>query len=256
MNLSDDYHALKAALDWQVELGVSDAIGDTPLNRYELAAKVDAPAKAVITAISAKSDVDPVAVAKAMAAEAADLAELQDAMAAFEHCDLKKGARNLVFCDGLAGAKVMIIGEAPGRNEDQQGKPFVGDAGQMLDKMLTAIGLSRTSPDSESAVYITNVLPWRPPENRDPSPAEIAMFKPFLERHIELAAPKVMIIMGNISCDALLGQRGITKLRGNWMTAMGLPTLPMFHPAYLLRQPQEKRAAWNDLLMIQARLRE
>jgi DNA polymerase len=168
---------------------------------------------------------------------------------------LKKGAKNLVFSDGNPAARVMMVGEAPGRNEDIAGKPFVGEAGQLLDRMLAAIGLDRRSPDAEQAVYITNVLPWRPPENRDPSPEEIAMFKPFLAKHIELAAPEVLVIVGNISCQALLGQRGITKLRGHWKTVQGLPALPMFHPAYLLRNPASKRESWHDLLMLKARLK-
>jgi DNA polymerase len=150
----------------------------------------------------------------------------------------------------------MFVGEAPGRDEDRIGKPFVGQAGQLLDRMLAAIGLDRTSGDPASAVYITNVIPWRPPENREPSPEEIAMMRPFLERHIRLAEPEVLVIVGNISCAALLGRRGITRLRGQWTEALGLPALPMFHPAYLLRNPAEKRQAWHDLLMLQARLRE
>jgi DNA polymerase len=149
----------------------------------------------------------------------------------------------------------MIVGEAPGRDEDRTGKPFVGQAGQLLDRMLAAIGLDRAAEDPAKAVYITNVIPWRPPENREPSPEEIAMMKPYLERHIALAAPDVLVAMGNISCLALLGQRGITRLRGKWAEASGLPVLPMFHPAYLLRNPAEKRQAWADLLSLQARLR-
>jgi uracil-DNA glycosylase len=121
---------------------------------------------------------------------------------------LKKGARNLVFADGNPAARVMIVGEAPGRDEDLQGLPFVGKAGQLLDRMFEAIGMGRASPDAERALYITNVLPWRPPENRDPSPEEIAMMLPFLRRHVELAGPEVLVLMGNHSCQALLGRRG------------------------------------------------
>jgi DNA polymerase len=121
----------------------------------------------------------------------------------------------------------------------------------MLDRMLAAIGLSR-----EESVYITNVMPWRPPQNADPKPDEIAMMRPFVQRHVELAAPEVVIVMGNISCQTVLGERGITKLRGQWAEAWGRPALPMFHPAYLLRLPGAKRAAWADLLELQARLRE
>ncbi|HKK96980.1 MAG TPA: uracil-DNA glycosylase, partial [Marivita sp.] len=178
---------------------------------------------------------------------------LRSAMAAFPHCELQKGARNLVFCDGVPGAHVMIVGEAPGRDEDRIGKPFVGRAGQLLDKMLAAIDLGRDR-EKYQAVYITNVLPYRPPQNRDPKPDEMAMMMPFLKRHIALAQPQVLVVMGNISCQALLGKRGITRLRGTWTEAEGLPALPMFHPAYLLRNPAAKREAWADLLDLRAHL--
>ena len=193
--------------------------------------------------------VDPVAVATSAAQSAGSLGQLRAAMETFDLCDLKRGARQLVFADGTPGARVMIIGEAPGREEDRAGKPFVGRAGQLLDRMLAAIDLDRAQD-----VYITNVLPWRPPQNRDPKPEEIGMMKPFLERHVALAKPEVLVVMGNISCQAVLGKRGITRLRGNWDQALDLPVIPMFHPAYLLRQPQMKRQAWVDLLGLKARL--
>ena len=148
----------------------------------------------------------------------------------------------------------MILGEAPGRDEDREGRPFVGRAGQLLDRMFDAIGMARTSDDADAALYITNVLPWRPPQNRDPKPEEIAMMKPFLERHVALAAPDVLVLMGNISCQGVLGKRGITRLRGQWGEAFGKPVLPMFHPAYLLRSPHVKRETWADLLELRARL--
>jgi DNA polymerase len=150
----------------------------------------------------------------------------------------------------------MIIGEAPGRDEDRQGKPFVGRAGQLLDRMFEALEMGREAPLSAQSIYITNVLPWRPPQNRDPLPEEIAMLGPFLQRHVEIVAPDVIVLMGNISCQAVLGRRGITRLRGNWQEAFGKPVMPMFHPAYLLRQPGAKREAWADLLSLQAKLRE
>ena len=133
----------------------------------------------------------------------------------------------------------MIIGEAPGRDEDMAGKPFVGRAGQLLDLMFSHIGLSRAAPDKEAALYITNVLPWRPPQNRDPKPDD----------------PDLIVAMGNHACQALLGKRGITRLRGTWEDALGKPVLPMFHPAYLLRTNAAKREAWADLLSLQSRLR-
>ncbi len=246
-----DYHTARALLEWQIELGATDAIGNAPIDRYALpdtAPKVKKPA-AVQTAPEKPKQVDPVVVAKAAANGAGSLDQLRAAMDAFQHCELKRGARQLVFADGTPGAQVMIIGEAPGREEDREGKPFVGRAGQLLDRMLAAIDLDRTQN-----VYITNVLPWRPPQNRDPKPEEIGMMKPFLERHVALAKPEVLVIMGNISCQAVLGKRGITRLRGKWEQALDLPVIPMFHPAYLLRQPQMKRQAWADLLELKARL--
>lgn len=252
-----EYHRVAALLRWQVELGATEAIGDAPVDRYALEPRAatgpDAPAPtpAVQTPVPPPS-VDPVQVAKAAAAGAASLDALQTALAAYDHCDLKRGARSLVFADGIAGARVMIVGEAPGRDEDREGRPFVGRAGQLLDRMLAAIGMGRGA--EAQPVYITNVLPWRPPQNRDPRPEEIAMMKPFLERHIALAQPELLVVMGNISCQALLGKRGITRLRGVWTETLGLPVLPMFHPAYLLRNPSAKREAWADLLSLKARL--
>lgn len=242
-----DYHTARALLEWQVELGASDAIGDLPVDRYSLEKPAPRAAPAPVTAEAAAPD--PVEIARSSAQAAGSLSGLRDALANFEHCELKRGARNLVFADGCAGARVMIIGEAPGRDEDREGLPFVGRAGQLLDKMLAAINLSRSD-----SVYITNILPWRPPQNRDPRPDEIAMMRPFVQRHVELAAPDILILMGNISCQAVLEKRGITRLRGNWDTAWGKPAMPMFHPAYLLRQPAAKKMAWADLLEIRARL--
>ncbi len=247
-----DYHSARALLAWQIELGATEALCETPVNRYELEQQAPkaAPSEPVTPGqIQRPPKIDPVDVAQKAARAATALPALRDALAAFDHCDLKRGARNLVFSDGQAGARVMIIGEAPGRDEDREGRPFVGRAGQLLDRMLEAIDLSR-----EKNVYITNVLPWRPPQNRDPLPAEIAMMVPFLKRHVELAEPEVLVLMGNISCQAVLGKRGITRLRGEWDQVWGKPVIPMFHPAYLLRQPAQKRAAWADLLELKARL--
>lgn len=255
---SVDYHHAKALLEWQIELGALDAVQDTPVNRYEVPAAVEKPKKVAAAApaagVVAEVKVDAVAAAEQAAAGAQTLEELRAAMAAFPHCELRKGARNLVFSDGVPRSKVMLIGEAPGRDEDREGRPFVGRAGQLLDKMLAAIDMGRGHADTP--VYITNVLPWRPPQNRDPKPEEIAMMRPFLQRHIALAAPKVLVVVGNWSCQALLGKRGITRLRGQWTQAEGVPALPMFHPAYLLRSPEFKREAWADLLSLKARLRE
>ena len=258
-----DPYAARAALEWLVEMGADEAIAEHPVNRYALPTRMsrpEAPAAPASGAAPAPAPVvegaaqDPVAEARTRAAAATDLAALREAMAAYPYCDLRLGAQNLVFSDGDPAARVMIVGEAPGREEDRQGKPFVGQAGQLLDRMLGAIGLSRRTDDPARAVYITNVLPWRPPGNRDPEPHEAAMMLPFLRRHVELAAPEVMVLMGNHACGAVLGRRGITRLRGRWTEGLGLPVLPMLHPAYLLRQPAQKRLAWADLLDLAERL--
>ena len=256
-DIADDWHASLAALGWAVEAGADEACGDVPINRYELAAEAPkaAPARAAAEPVRQEAAADPVAVARAVAARAQTLDDLREAMAAFDLCELKRGARNTVFSDGNPAARVLILGEAPGREEDLEGRPFVGRAGQLLDRMFAAIGLSRTSPDSKSALYITNVMPWRPPGNRDPEPAEIAMMRPFVERHIALADPAVIVVMGNTPLEAVTGARGILRARGTWTQALGKPTLPMTHPAYLLRNPAAKREAWADLLSLQARLR-
>ncbi len=247
-----------ALLAWQVEMGADEPILDAPVDRYEAVAPV-APAAAAVAAgdpapVVVAPAADPVVAAEGLAARADTLAALADLQAGFEQCDLKKGARNFVFADGRADARVMVIGEAPGRDEDLEGRPFVGRAGQLLDRMFAAIGLSRTADTAEKGLYITNVLPWRPPGNRDPDPAEIAMMLPFLARHVELAAPDLVVLMGNTPCAAALGQRGILRMRGRWVEAFGRPALPMTHPAYLLRNPAAKREAWADLLSIRRRL--
>lgn len=272
----EGWHAALAALQWQVEMGLAEVIGEVPVNAYDLperaewqtvpapavavppkpAAKVAEPYVPQISAAERAAAQADAAVAEAVAAAAAagSLESLREALARYEHCEVKRGARNLVFADGRAGARVLVLGEAPGRDEDLEGRPFVGAAGQLLDRMFAAIGLSRESPDLERALYITNVMPWRPPGNRDPSPEEIAMMRPFVERHVELAAPDIIVLMGNVPCSALLGAKGILRLRGTWTEALGRPVMPMTHPAYLLRNPAAKRDAWADLLEIRARL--
>jgi len=260
MESAPDPRNALALLAWQIELGATEAIGDAPVDRYAAGAGARRPQPVMREAApnrpapAAAADADPVASARAAAAAALDLPALAAALSVFEGCALKSGARNLVFADGRPGAAVMIVGEAPGRDEDLQGRPFVGRAGQLLDRMLAAIGLDRTAEDPARAVYITNIVPWRPPQNRDPTGEEIAMMLPFVARHVELAAPEIVVLMGNISCQAALGRRGITRLRGGWTQAFGRPALPMFHPAYLLRNPRAKREAWADLLSLSARL--
>lgn len=274
--MSEDilHRHLVAALEYQVALGADESILGSPVDRYAVSAEIaERKRQAAETRSSGGGgwtnpyvkqeavpdirapQVDAIGEARAAAAAATSLDALQAALANFEHCELKRGARSLVFADGRPDARLMIVGEAPGRDEDIQGRPFVGRAGQLLDRMFGAIGLSRDTADAESALYITNVLPWRPPQNRDPKADEIAMLKPFVERHVELVDPDVLVLMGNISCQAFLGRRGITRLRGNWAEVMGRPAMPMFHPAYLLRTPSAKREAWADLLDLHSRLR-
>ncbi len=251
------FEADLAALAWLVELGADEAIGDEPVDRYEAAATAveRAAAPEPEPAPAPEPATDPAAGAEALAAGCGDLAALRAAMAAFDGCALKLGAKNLVFADGVPGARVMVVGEAPGRDEDLAGRPFVGRSGQLLDRMFAAIGLSRTAGAAEDALYIANVLPWRPPQNRDPSSDEIAAMAPFLARHIELAGPEVIVTVGNAATRTLLGTPlGITRLRGTWGAWRGVPVMPMFHPAALLRDPMKKREAWADLLAVKAKL--
>ncbi|WP_333817175.1 uracil-DNA glycosylase [Tabrizicola sp.] len=254
-DIAGDWHAALAALAWEVEAGADETILDAPVNRYELAAETPKPVAARVPSPPDPVGTDPAAIARAAAASALSLDALREAIAAFDLCELKKGARNTVFADGNPRARVLILGEAPGAEEDREGRPFVGRAGKLLDRMFAAIGLARTSPDAESAFYITNVMPWRPPGNRDPEAAEIAMMMPFVERHIALVDPQVIVAVGNTPLFALTGSRGILRARGNWSQAFGKPLLPMTHPAYLLRNPAAKREAWADLLSLQQRLR-
>ena len=269
---------LKQTLAWQLELGASDAVIDSPVNRFDLPAKAPwmqpkVSAGAAVGAPEAvaepakpparrpvrragKAQPDHIEDAKRLATSANTLSELRDRIGEFEHSELKQSARNLVFADGNPTARLMIVGEAPGRDEDLKGFPFVGQAGQLLDNMFAEIGLSRRATTGDSALYITNVLPWRPPGNRTPSASEISMLKPFLFRHIELAGPEFLVVMGNTACQAVLGRGGITRLRGKWFDHTGLPVLPMFHPAFLLRMPLAKRESWQDLLALKLRLNQ
>ena len=190
----------------------------------------------------------------AAAASATSLAELQAALEAFDGCALKRTATNTVFADGVASGRVLLIGEAPGRDEDRVGKPFVGRAGQLLDKMLASIGLDR-----KTNAYITNVINWRPPDNRDPAPEEAAACLPFLRRHIELADPGVIILLGAVAARHVVGiSDGIMKLRGRWLEyRVGdrmVPLMPTLHPAYLLRQPAHKKLAWRDLQAVRDKM--
>ncbi|GGK34132.1 uracil-DNA glycosylase [Salinarimonas ramus] len=272
---------LIALLDLDVAAGVDCALDETPHDRFaeeaarreearavrpapEPAARREAPPRSqpaspppARPAVSPGAlDPDQAAASARIAAEAAqDLAALEAALAAFEGCALKASARSLVFVDGTPGARVMIVGEAPGADEDRTGKPFVGRAGQLLDRMLAAIGLVRED------VYIANVVPWRPPGNRTPTPQEVAACLPFTRRQIALADPDILVCMGAPATQHLLGVReGITKARGRWLDydtgRRTIRALPMLHPAYLLRQPLQKRLAWRDLRALRAALRQ
>jgi len=247
-------------LKWQLELGVDENIGNIPLNRFsDHSQKDEIKVRTPISQQQKTSNINrAVAEAEFQAEQTKNLDQLKSSLANYEYCDLKKGSRNLVFSSGDPDAEVMIIGEAPGREEDIQGVPFVGRAGQLLDKMLRPIGLTRDKNNLNekltTTAYICNVIPWRPPHNRDPSSEEIKMMLPFLRKHISLVQPKIIVALGNISCRALIDQTGITKLRGNWFDFDNIPLMPMCHPAYLLRNNAAKKDAWSDLLKIKERL--
>ena len=256
---------LATLLDWYVAMGADEAIGLEP---HDCTAAVSSEPRTVgivapsprPTALPVSIPLVPPAAAVASARELAEgaqtLAALEATVRSFEGCLLKRTATNTVFADGNPAAAVMIVGEAPGADEDRIGRPFVGRAGQLLDLMLAAIGLDRTS------AYITNVLFWRPPGNRKPTPDEIAACVPFLWRHIALARPKVVVMAGGTSASTLLGRsEGIMRLRGRWFDlpvpglAAPVPALATFHPSFLLRTPARKGDAWADLLSLQARLK-
>ena len=273
----DDRNAALALLRWYIEMGADEAIGDTAPNRLAppapapivptarppvMPAPVVARPPAPVTPVAppgtfAESLAEAAQSARRLAATAGSIDELAALVAAFDDCPLKKTATRTVFIDGNPAAPVMFIGEAPGADEDRIGRPFVGRAGQLLDRMLAAIGLDR------EGVLITNVIYWRPPGNRTPTTDEIAACLPFVLRHIALVRPKILVLAGGTAARALLPPGpGITRLRGRWfnLAIPGLdqpvPTLAMFHPSFLLRAPERKREAWRDLLALRARLDE
>lgn len=243
-----------ALLEWQMALGADEAILDTALNRYDLTDPAPARPKTAPVPVPSIAANRPVEIAKALADGAATIDELAERMAGFDLCDWKRGARQFVFADGDRRARVMIVGEAPDRDDDIEGRPFAGRTGQLLDRMLDAIGLSRHHPVPEKAVYITAAIPWRPPAARAPDADELAMFLPFVRRHVQLAAPEFVVIMGNIPCQMLLDQARASRIRGQWTDVLGRPALPMVHPVDLLRNPAAKREAWADLLALKTRL--
>ncbi len=277
---ASDQEAARAVLRWYADMGVDEATGPDPADFYAWRARpsgpaAKAPARADRQATSAlrpsqasrpvfrpsPGDAPMPADEAVSAAEKAALAansfeELEAAVAAFDGCPLKAGATRTVFSDGVPGADLLVIGEAPGRDEDRIGKPFVGRAGQLLDRMLAAIDRSRAEN-----VLISNVIYWRPPGNRTPTQMETAVCKPFVDRLIALTAPKAIILAGGAALQALTGATGIMRARGVWRdieTASGarIPAMPLFHPAFLLRQPANKRLAWADLRAVATRLTE
>ena len=254
-------------LDFYAEAGVDALVGEEPVDRF---AAVEAPAPAIRTvrdvmppphcetngpaAALAPQALDEAAMAARAAAKSAKtLDELRGILEKFDGCALKTTATQLVFADGNPTARLMFVGEAPGRDEDIEGLPFVGRSGKLLDRMLAAIGLDRTS------VYIANIVPWRPPGNRTPTPQESQICLPFILRQIELADPDILVCLGGPSAQALLGiKEGITKTRGRWFTfetgKREIRAMPTFHPAFLLRSPLQKRFAWRDFLAIKKAL--
>ena len=267
-----DHAQFVALFDFYVAAGIDLALDEAPHDRFAEDSRPTVPAAPAVRSLppelSPAPDVSralPLAAtappeevaenARLRAREAKSLPELESMVAAFEGCALKRTAKQLCFADGNPQADIMLIGEAPGGEEDRAGTPFVGRAGQLLDRMLASIGLDR------SHVYIANVVPWRPPGNRTPTPQEIAICLPFTLRQIELCAPRFLVTLGAPASQTLLGvKEGIKRVRGRWVDYAGLPhpvrALPMLHPAYLLRQPIDKRLAWRDLRLLRRALDE
>jgi len=266
-------------LEWFLDNGVDEILSHKPVD------KTQAPAPSQISALrqeqqtplsTTKTPPAPTAIEEPLigtkqaiieagerAAAAETLEDLRTTIAEFEGLSVKKTALNMVFCDGNPNADIMIIGEAPGADEDRVGKPFVGASGQLLDKIFSRIHLTRTAEDPKQSTYISNILNWRPPGNRTPTPDEMKIAHPFIERHIQLVKPKILILVGNTPMKTILNTKeGIKKMRGQWHTYdtvhPSLPkldqqifVLPTFHPAFLLRNPGEKKTVWQDMVMIQ-----
>lgn len=262
--MEHDRAALLAALALQLDWGAEDALAEVPPDRSAPARAAAGPSAGaepqpptpasprVVTALPPVAAPPAAGRAAEAAAVATSLDGLREAIRAFDGSPLRETATNLVFADGDPTARLMLIGEAPGGEEDRLGKPFVGPSGQLLDRMFASIGLRR----DEGGFYITNILPWRPPGNRTPTDAEIALFVPFVLRHIALVRPRHVVLLGGTSAKALLrAKEGITRLRGKWqhigVEGLGdVPALATLHPAYLLRTPAAKRDAWADLVML------
>ncbi|WP_273794752.1 uracil-DNA glycosylase [Brucella intermedia] len=272
---------IEGLLRFYAEAGVDMPLSETPIDRFAepqrpapaqpamqtqspperprqqpRPAPAPAPTSRPVQAAADLPDTAQIALAREAAAQASTLDELREKLAAFDGCNLKFTAKNLCFADGDPSSDIMFIGEAPGRDEDMEGLPFVGKSGQLLNRMIESIGLKRES------VYIANTIPWRPPGNRTPTPLETELCRPFIERQIELAAPKVLVALGGPAGKALTGAtEGILRVRGNWKihrtpSGIEIPVMPTLHPAYLLRTPAQKRFAWRDFLAVKLKLAE
>ncbi|MFK0682987.1 uracil-DNA glycosylase [Ochrobactrum sp. BD67] len=273
---------IEGLLRFYAEAGVDMPLSETPIDRFAEPQRVapsqpatqaasvperarqqqprpapaPAPTSRPVQAAADLPDTAQIALAREAAAQASTLDELREKLAAFDGCNLKFTAKNLCFADGDPSSDIMFIGEAPGRDEDMEGLPFVGKSGQLLNRMIESIGLKREN------VYIANTIPWRPPGNRTPTPLETELCRPFIERQIELAAPKVLVALGGPAGKALTGApEGILRLRGNWKlhrtpSGVEIPVMPTLHPAYLLRTPAQKRFAWRDFLAVKLKLAE
>ena len=245
-----------AALRLQIEWGADEAILDLPIDRFALPkAQIAAAVPADPPAALPEKPAAMLQQASDVAAKARTRDELRQALEQFDACSLRRTATKLVFFDGNPDSSLMLIGEAPGAEEDLSGTPFVGSSGKLLNKMLASIGLDRTH------CLITNLIPWRPPGNRPPTDLEVSQCLPFLMRHIAIAQPKHLVLLGALASQALTGKtEGIRRLRGKWVTLsvpgveQPIPTLPMFHPAYLLRTPAAKREAWADMISLKLAL--
>jgi DNA polymerase len=268
--------AATALFAWYAAMGVDFVVGAEAVDRFALSAarreqaerrhapvapglaQQDGPPPRAVPAPAVPPNDEAVMAARSAAATAGTLDELRALVEGFDGCNLKRTARHTCFADGAPQAPLMLIGEAPGREEDAVGRPFVGRSGQLLDRILEAAGFPRAT-----SAYIANVVYWRPPGNRDPSDLEIAVCRPFILRQIELARPKVLVFLGAQPMKALVGgeaaKAGIRRLRGRWIdfevAGRTIPAMPTYHPAYLLRQPIEKRAVWRDMLAVRERLR-
>ncbi len=292
VNSSHHRSALGAALEWYLDQELEEMIGDVPVDRtrLQMALSQMVPAMNIAQGFSeppqasladeikaappagaakrqaflGKSDAREEAVR--LAKEASTLEDLRAAIESFDGVAIKKTATNMVFCDGNPQAEVMLVGEAPGADDDRQGKPFVGVSGQLLDRILKCIDLDRMAEDPKKAVYMSNILNWRPPGNRTPSPAEIEVSLPFIERHIALVKPKILILCGGVSAKALLARgESISRLRKSWhdykpltqelgIDGQEIQAIATYHPTYLLRTPAQKKAVWMDMLSVREKL--